>query len=337
MSSSQVAEQSQTPDSKRRKIAGSDASTPSSHSSSITSYFSHSPRSRSPTGLSVDVHRQAEEGFIKRVVKAEESPPSSAPTTPSTKAAAEEKLKGGTKQMSDLLQAILNSELCQTQGKNFSDRKVKKGKVAEYLQERLQEQTAKCKKRSAFDYLREHSVNSQPDKVKEYIDTLNNKHGLCLLTEGSGYPQLKIPCSSVAVSKSDEKAGKSIGLLQVQSYNLAVILDEIKTDDELTQALQQTIADAAQARTVGGHLCKRVCLNSKHIRNVSANVNVKFHESCAGLWVVNDRLVSFCHCPAGGGITCMAPGGLFRASESCATAVKDSIESVLVHKSNVEL
>lgn len=101
----------------------------------------------------------------------------------------------------------------------------------------------------------------------------------------------------MAVSTSDKKAGKAIGLLQVQSYNLAAILDDIKTDHELIQALEQTIADAAEGRTVGGHLCKRVCLNSKHIRNVSANVNVKFHESCPAMWVINDQLISFCHLP----------------------------------------
>ena len=326
-----------SPPSKRRKTAVEEptSATSSSPSSAISSYFTASPRSRPQAGLKVDVQTEVE-GVTKRVKSAEESP-SSAPTTPSTKAAATEKLKGGAKQMSDLLQTIQSNQICETQGKNWKDTLVKKGKVAEYLKRKMRDQLDKCKKRSAFDYLRDHNIDSQPDKVKEYIDTLDIKHGKCLLTDGSGYPQLKVPCSAVAASKSDKTAGKSIGLIQVQSYNLAVVLDEVKTDDELVQALQQTIADAAQARTVGGHLCKRVCLNSKHIRNVSANVNVKFHESCPGLWVIEDKLISFCHCPAGGEIMCMAPGGLFQASASCRASMKDSIVSIIGNTSNVPL
>ena len=251
---------------KRRKTTSEGATGLSSSPSSarITSYFSSSSVSRSSQpGLAVDLTEEAS-GVSKRVVSAEVSPP----TTPSTKAAATEKLKGGVKQMSDLLQAIKDSQLSGTQGRNWKDQVVKTGEVTEFLKGKLIDQLSKCKKRSAFDYLRDHSISSQPEKVKEYIDALDSRHGMCLLTDGSGYPQLKLPCSSVAVSSSDKKAGKAIGLLQVQTYNLALILDEIKTDDELMQALQQTIADAAQARTVGGHLCKRVCLNSKHIRNV---------------------------------------------------------------------
>ena len=252
------------PPPKRRKAASEGAATTtSSHSPAISSFFSPSPTSlSSPAALTVDVHEQGK-GVTKSVKGVQESPP----TTPSTKAAAAEKLKGGAKQMSDLLQAIKNSQLCHTQGKNWKEKVVKKGRVTDYLKEKLADQHQKCKKRSAFEYLRNHNINSQPAKVKEYIDALDTKHGMCLLTEGSGYPQLKVPCSSMTVSSSDKKASKAIGLLQVQTYNLAVILDEIKTDDELIQALEQTITDAAQARTVGGHLCKRVCLNSKHIRN----------------------------------------------------------------------
>lgn len=321
------------PSPKRPKIASSEARASvasSSHSSRpITSFFP--PPSQSRAGITVDVQGQEDKRVVSRIEDV------SPPTTPSTKAAAKEKLKGGAKQMNDLLRAIQNSELSETQGRNWKDKVVKRGQVTKYLKGKISDQHDKCKKRSAFDYLRDHNINSQPNKVKEYIDALDTKHGLCLITEGSGYPQLKVPWSTAEVSTSDKKAGKAIGLLQVQTYNLAVILTEVKTDDDLIQALEKTISDAEEARTVGGHLCKRVCLNPKHIRNVSANVNVKFHESCPGMWVVNDQLISFCHCPAGGGVTCMAPGGLFQANNSCIISMKDSIQSVLVNTSNVSL
>ncbi len=323
------------PPKRRATLGPGHASSTSSSSSSPTSRsFFPPPASQSHTGLTVDVHSKQEKGVSKkRKLSVEESPP----TTPSTAAAAEEKLKGGAKQMSDLLKAIKDSQLSETQGKNWKDKKLKKGKVTEYLQERLADQISRCKHRSAFDYLRDHNIDSQPDKVKEYIDTLDAKYGKCLVTDGSGYPQLKVPCSTMTVSSSDARAGKSIGLLQIQTYNLAVILDEIKTDDELIVALEHTIADAARARTVGGHLCKRVCLRSTHISNVSANVNVKFHESCPGMWVIKDKLISFCHCPVGSGNTCMAPGGLFQASASCVVSMRTAVESVIVNTSNVEL
>jgi len=212
---------------------------------------------------------------------------------------------------------------------------VKHGKVTEYLREKLREQTDKCKRRSAFDYLRNHSLNSDPIKVKEFIDALDAKHTHCLLADGGGYPQLKIPCASVTVSKSDQKAGKQIGLLQIQSYNLSAVLDDVKTDDQLVGALEQLVVDAQTARRVGGHLCKRVCLNSRHIVQVSANVNVKFHEACPAMWVINNQLYSFCHCPTGDKGICLAPGGLFAADASCAAAFQRSIQSLLQNTSNV--
>jgi len=110
-----------------------------------------------------------------------------------------------------------------------------------------------------------------------------------------------------------------------------------KTDDELVTALQQLVVDAQTARRVGGHLCKRVCLNSRHIVQVSANVNVKFHEACPAMWVINDQLYSFCHCPTGDKGFCLAPGGLFAADASCAAAFVRSIQSLLQNTSNVNV
>jgi len=237
--------------------------------------------------------------------------------------------------MDSLLQAIKSNQLSKTQGKDWKDKMLKKGKATEYLREKLQEQIHKCKRRSAFDYLRDHSVNSTPSKIKEFIDELDAKHTHCIIAEGSGYPQLKIPCASVGVSKSDKKVGKAIGILQIQSYNLSAVLDEVKTDDDLVEALTRLVADAQTARTVGGHLCKRVCLNSRHIVQVSPNVNVKFHEACPAMWVINDQLYSFCHCPVGNQRSCLAPGGLFAASALCAAAFKESIQCLLLNTSNV--
>jgi len=237
--------------------------------------------------------------------------------------------------MDSLLQAIETNQLCKTQGRDWKDKMAKAGRVTEYLRDKLQEQIDKCKRRSAFDYLRDHSLNSNPVKVKEFIDALNARHTQCILADGGGYPQLKVPCASVTVSKSDKNAGKQIGLLQIQSYNLSAVLDEIKTDDELVTALKQLVADAQTARRVGGHLCKRVCLNRRHIVQVSANVNVKFHEACPAMWVINDQLYSFCHCPMAGNEICLAPGGLFAADASCAEAFKRSVQSLLQNRSNV--
>lgn len=327
---------------RRRTSSPSRATSESSSSHSLTADDESSstpPPSRSSPRLSrlkVNVHSKVEEGELKRVSSAVESP-TSAPTTPSTKAAAKVKLQGGAKQMSDLLQAVKNLQLSTTQGRDWKDKTVKKGRVTDYLKSRLKDQQDKCTKHSAFGYLREHCINSDPERIKEYIDRLDTQHGLCILPGTVGYPQTKIPCSTVTVSDSDKKVNKVIGLLQVQTYNLAVILDEIKSDDELVAALEKTIADQAEVKTVGGHLCKQVCINSKHIRNVSPNVNVKFHEACSALWVIENELISFCHCPVGGGITCLAPGGLFKASGSCIDAVKSSINAVLRNTGNIQL
>lgn len=307
-------------------------------SASIASYFSSPTSSSMPssssssTGLTVGTTELTVFGGQQHISGQVEF--ASPPTTPNTKTSVVEKLKSGAQQMDLLLKAIQASRLSKTQGKDWQMKLVKKGQVTDFLRERLNEQIAQCKRRSAFDYLRDQSISSNPEKVKEYIDALDDKHGLCILAGGSGYPQIKIPSASQTVSQSDQKAGKAIGLIQVQSYNLAAILDEVKTDDELVVSIQATLAEVQAAHRVSAHLCKKVCLNAHHTARVSANVNVKFHESCAAMWVINDQLFSFCHCPSGKG-TCFAPGTLFAADPAIALAFAANVQSLLANTSNV--
>jgi len=68
------------------------------------------------------------------------------------------------------------------------------------------------------------------------------------------------------------------------------------SDQQLIERLQQEIAAGNQQLYVGAHLCKRVCSEVRHIARVPAGTNVKFHDSCTAMWVVNGTLVNFCAC-----------------------------------------
>jgi len=158
----------------------------------------------------------------------------------------------------------------------------------------LREMCSGANQSSPFDYLRRQCINSTSSQVEEYIRRLNTKYVLCLLF--TTYPQCKIPCGTITVSASDQQAGKKIGLVQIQAYNLALLLEGCDDDEQLVGRLQQEIDAGGTGLTVGAHLCKRICLNVAHIARLSSHTNVKFHDSCPAYWVINGNLINFCSC-----------------------------------------
>jgi len=242
----------------------------------------------------------------------------------------------GTKQLSDLLSGIKNRTLYATAGKKWKTQSLG-GKVAAYIRESLsRESTEKARRelRTVFDYLRLHRVQTTEEEAKVFQEQLDVDFGLCRPLSSSGeegkkkagetHPQLKIPDS-----RRPPQSDRSIGVLQIQAYTLASLMQGVNTDEQLMKALENEIKSCSAGTRVTAHLCKRTCTVPKHLLRVPSGVNIAAHETCPAYWLVRGHLHSFCSCP--GEQRCLAPGPRFDAvkfQQSLFNAMEDVIKDV---------
>jgi len=223
--------------------------------------------------------------------------------------------KKGKRQMTALIDAVSNNTLSETQGANWKRDLLKDGDVVTWLRGKLAAQRSRSDRQlPTFDYLEAHVVSVHGDTSAQAVASLraqlDAKYGsTCHVS--TTHPQLKLPCSSSPVTASDEKNGKRIGLLQVQSYLLQELIEsgDVSDKSSLMTALQIRINNESG---VAAHLCKRICLAPYHCVHTTFAVN-KAHDFCPAWWVVNGNLVNFCTCPTAK--KCLRPGPQFQAAE----------------------
>jgi len=326
-----------SPASKSRKVH--ESSSPSQSARSSLHFWGQPPSSALPLQSSVHtsqppVVRRSSVDLSEDEESAQRHAVVTPPASPVSKAS-QEKLAAGTKQYVTLLNAIRESTLCTTHGGDWKNRKVKSGGALTFLQGMVEKQRHVASERSAFRYLFNHTFGSTTeDQVRELVVKLDAKYGQCVILPGSGYPQVKIPCSTQTVTPGDKKANKHIGLIQVQSYNLAEIIHKCTTDQELMLSLEAEIKAVTEQHYVSAHVCKKVCLNINHTLKLTDNVNIKFHDACAAMWVINGVLYSFCHCSSKG--IRLAPSSMF-SDHDCVARFKANLGALGTNTTNVNV
>jgi len=202
-------------------------------------------------------------------------------------------VKFGKKQISALLESVESLSVFDSQG--AKRQRVPKEEIVEFIRAKLTRQRVKGDKINRFDYVSQQSVGSDKRGIEAAISHLSTRHGECILTES--HHQLKIPSSTVHVTESDRrKNNKEIGVVQIQSYSLALIVDRDKCTYE---DLILTLRDFCDRELlVGAHLCKSKCTQKSHVASVPVSTNIKLHDSCPSYWLVNNQLVNMCSCHA---------------------------------------
>lgn len=216
--------------------------------------------------------------------------------------------EAGKKQFIALLQAIKSRALYD--GQVEKSKQLSKDEIVPFLQEKLVKARSKISNDlTLFDYLRKHSIDSKNETVEKNIKFLLEKHKPCKVT--LNHHQLKLASSTKEVTPSDSKSNKVRGLIQIQSYNLSVALDQPGMNLSSLKDFLQRSTDADRPYQVGAHLCKRICIQEGHVISLRAVTNFKNHETCPSFWIVRDKLVCLCSCDEK--TPCLAPGPEFNA------------------------
>ena len=221
----------------------------------------------------------------------------------------------GLKQIEALCAALDQSMIYDGQGSRAQP--VDHGQVVKFLQQKLQDARMKLSGQlpsngatpQSFKYLYDHCLGSTRDDVANAIQILNARHLPCLIT--NNHHQLKIASGLVSPTPSDKKNGKVRGLIQIQSHNLAMILDREELDFDTLRECLDALSSHNRGFEVGAHLCKQTCLQKGHCKRMGVTVNIKNHETCPGYWLVKGSLVNFCSCDE---VQCIAPGPFFKAN-----------------------
>jgi hypothetical protein len=216
------------------------------------------------------------------------------------------------RQLLDLKEAIQQGALSRTQGQDYKAQFLRDNELVGFLKGKLT--SAKDDTTTdALGYLAGHKIGDcSPEdfsQAKQHI--IQASGGIHRCDNPENYRQVKIPCSLKKVTASDARANKKIGLLQVQSYVLAYMLqrlDVCATGQDLLSEIDAfiTIDNGEGApRQVAAHLCKRKCSEPSHIALVPDVVNKK-HDYCPAWFICKGKAISFCTCDEA--VKCIAPG-----------------------------
>jgi hypothetical protein len=224
----------------------------------------------------------------------------------------------GLKQLTSLRAAIFHKAIFRTQGSNWKSQRVSSSNLISFLNAKIKEQRNRLPSVNTFDYLERHIVGIIPSAVelKEITSHLASQFGgECRVSEN--YLQTKIPSSDNAVSSSDKKNAKLIGVIQVQAYLIVDLLRRSgnefrKLEKEMSGLIEsyQTLNTDPQNKMVAAHLCKKKCISDGHVLLTNHSMNRK-HDYCPGWWIVNKTPVCFCVCDENR--RCLAPGILFNS------------------------